>query len=225
MRELLSSTAWVDRTSDFARELRRSTAGGDALLLVGTPTDEPWHLAAHLDEESRYAELPQLSPTLVRWSAPADAPPHLAVTLARLEAARAGDTVFVVAPDDPTTPLLERVDDARRTGAVVLSLDSGDADLADLAHERIVVPRRGLLTPAEEQRIFTGDALTRLGEPTTADELIDAELSFETVQHLVSVAAGDTDLRVTPTAGRGGFRSRLGRLLDRISGPEERPDW
>ncbi len=30
-------------------------------LLVGTPYDEPWHLAAHLDDGARYAQLPELS--------------------------------------------------------------------------------------------------------------------------------------------------------------------
>ena len=78
LRDVLSSTGWVDRTRGFARSLRRSTDHGDGLLLVGTPTHEPWHLAAHLDDESRYAGIPTLSPTLVRWSPPPGAPEHLA---------------------------------------------------------------------------------------------------------------------------------------------------
>ena len=118
------------------------------LLLVGTPTQEPWHLAAHLDDESRYAGLPTLSPTLVRWSPPPGAPPHLSYGLDRLEAADRGETLFVVAPDDPTEGLLERLADARRSGATLLTIDTGDADLAGLAHDRLIVPARGLTAAA-----------------------------------------------------------------------------
>ena len=51
---------------------------------MGTPEFEPWHLTAHLDDESRLSGIAALAPTLVRWSPPADAPPHLAIGLARL---------------------------------------------------------------------------------------------------------------------------------------------
>jgi hypothetical protein len=107
---------------------------------VGTPTYEPWHVTAHLDEESRLAGMPELMPTLVRWAAPAGAPPHLSVGLARLEAAQRGETVFVVAEDSAPVPLLERVDDARRVGATILALDEGDPELDALAHEALAVP-------------------------------------------------------------------------------------
>lgn len=193
LRELLSGTEWVQRTRTFGRTLQRSTAREDGLLLVGTPEDEPWHLAAHLDDESRYAGLPGLSPTLVRWAPPPGAPDHLSVGLARLEAARRGETVFVVAPDAPPESLLERVSDARRIGATVLSLDTGDADLASLAHESLVVPNAVVAFP---------------------DDIVVGAASFDTVQHLVSTAAGEV---VSPAASRG-LRDRLGRLLDVISG-------
>src|SRR3954468_19467271 len=136
MRELLAPTGWVDRTRSFAKSLRKSRVGRTpgGLLLVGTPTTEPWHLTAHLDDEARWFDIPELTPTLVRWSPPPDAPAHLAVTLTRLEQATRGETVMVVAPDDPTAPLLERVADARRSGATVLSVDTGDSELDDLAH-------------------------------------------------------------------------------------------
>ncbi|MGH3328622.1 MAG: hypothetical protein ACRDPT_12640, partial [Streptomycetales bacterium] len=65
LREILAPTGWVDRTREFARALRASTSGPGGLLLVGTPDDEPWHLAAHLDDEARYAAIPELVPTLV----------------------------------------------------------------------------------------------------------------------------------------------------------------
>jgi hypothetical protein len=225
LRDVLAGTGWIDRSRGFARALRRSTANSsDGLLLVGTPTDEPWHLAAHLDDESRWADLPGLSPTLVRWHPPANAPHHLAVGLDRLGDARRGDTVFVVAPDDPTEPLLERIADARRSGATIMSLDFGHPDLNDLTNERLIVPASGLIAPGEHSGLMI---------PLAKAALLDVDLSlpavsFETVQHLVSAAAGepDTVLRAigTATAHRG-FRDRLGRLLDQISGPAASQDW
>ena len=108
--------------------------------MVGTPSYEPWHVTAHLDEESRMAGIPELTPTLVRWAPPPGAPPHLAVGLARLEAARRGETLFVVAEGSAPVPLLERVNDAKRAGATILALDEGDPELDALAHEALAVP-------------------------------------------------------------------------------------
>ena len=160
LRELLAPTGWVDRAAEFARALRTSTRTPGGLLVVGTPADEPWHLTAHLDEESRLGGIPELAPTLVRWSPPPDAPPHLTVGLARLEEARRGESLLVVTPGTAPDPLLERVSDARHSGALILALDRGDPQLEDLAHEALVV------------------------EPTAAP------LSFDAAQHLVSSAAG-----------------------------------
>lgn len=192
IRELLSTTGWVERTRSFASSLRRSTAHPGSLLLVGTPNEEPWHLAAHLDDEARFAGVPELSPTLVRWSVPLQAPPHLSVTMARLEAARRDETVFVVAPERATEGLLERVADARRIGATILSLDDGDDDLGSLAHDRLVVPS------TSQTRLVVQSS------PTYVD--------MDTVQHLVSVAAGEGTARVA-------MRDRLARFLERVSGP------
>ena len=147
LRAALSGTAWVDRAVSLARSLRSAGHDPGGFLLVGTPDDEPWHLAAHLDEESRYAALPALRPTLVRWSPPPGAPPHLSVGLDRLTHVARGETVFVVAPDTPPEQLLEQVADARRGGATVLAMDGSVADagtsteLTGLAHEALVVPR------------------------------------------------------------------------------------
>jgi hypothetical protein len=215
IRDILGSTGWVDRTRAFARALRSSTRDPGGLLLVGTPAEEPWHLAAHLDDEARYAGIPQLSPTLVRWSPPADAPAHLSVTLDRLEAARRGEAVFVVAPGEAPVPLLERVSDARRTGATILALDGGDKELEGLAHEALTVPASGLMAPSDVLSRTGGiaaDAAHRLIIP----ELTTPAVSFDTVQHLVSVAAGEVG---TAAGRRGRLRERLVRLLDAVSGP------
>jgi hypothetical protein len=193
LRELLEATGWVDRTRTFARTIRTSTASRGGLLLVGTPDEEPWHLAAHLDDESRYSGIAEIAPTLVRWQVPPGAPAHLAVPLDRLAATRRGETVFVVAPEAAPEQLLERVSDARRQGATVVALDTGDTELEGLAHESLTVVEAQLAVPAP---------------------------SFDTVQHLVSMAAGETE--ASSRRGRRGrpvFRDRLARALDVISGP------
>jgi len=158
--ELLGPSGWMERTQQFARALRVSTRSPGGLLLVGTPGDEPWHLTAHLDDESRLAGIPELAPTLVRWSPPPDAPAHLRIGLARLEAARRGETLLVVSAQAAPAPLLERVQDARRIGATIFALDQDDPELDGLAHESLIVP--------------AGTAL----------------VSFDAAQHLVSSAAG-----------------------------------
>ncbi|MBM7790038.1 hypothetical protein [Tenggerimyces flavus] len=66
LRSVLSGTAWVERTRSFARALRFAGHDSGGLLLVGTPREEPWHLTAHLDDEARWSEIPELRPTLVR---------------------------------------------------------------------------------------------------------------------------------------------------------------
>ena len=176
LRALLAPTGWLERTRAFARGLRTSTRTQGGLLLVGTPTDEPWHLTAHLDEESRLADIPELMPTLVRWQVPDGAPAHLRVGLDRLEAAQRGETLFVVTPSTAPVPLLERVNDARHAGATIFALDQGDPELDALAHESIaimpgrdaVLVRRG---PAPDQlgrrrgrRADTGRRRVRRGQ-------------------------------------------------------------
>lgn len=186
LRALLEPTGWLERAATFARVLRRSVRTPGGLLLIGTPAHEPWHLAAHLDEESRFARIPELAPTLVRWAPPPGAPSHLSIGLQRLEQARRGESLLVVTPEAAPAPLLERVHDARRAGAVVLALDRGDPQLGDIAHEAFAVAESAV------------------------------PLSFDAAQHLVSAAAGERQER------QQGFRSRLARLLDLVSGPADR---
>ncbi|OPF73387.1 hypothetical protein VT50_0228655 [Streptomyces antioxidans] len=163
LREVLAGTEWLQATRRFAGSLRASVgprAGG--LLLVGSEAYEPWHLAAHLDDEAAWSGLPELSPTLVRHQVPEGGavPAHLAVGLGRLERAGRGETLLVVAPGDPGAGLLERVNGARRSGATVLALDGGDAELHALAHDALSAPE-------------------------------DGELDLDTLQHLVSAATGE----------------------------------
>jgi hypothetical protein len=189
LRTLLAPTGWLERTRAFARALRSGARTPGGLLLVGTPGEEPWHLAAHLDAESRFAGIPELAPTLIRWAPPAGAPEHLQVGLGRLEAARRGEALFVVSPEAAPVPLLERVSDARRAGAVILALDQGDRELEDLAHEALTVRE-------------AADPLT-----------------FDAAQHLVSAAAGERGPGPPgQPAGLRGLRGRLARLLDTVSG-------
>jgi len=168
LRALLAPTGWPQRAQVFARALRTSARERGGLLLVGTPADEPWHLAAHLDDESRLSGMAGLAPTLIRWNPPPGAPPHLRAGLDRLAAARRGETLFVVTPGTAPAPLLERVSDARRTGATVLALTQGDRELDGLAHETLTVP----------------DGI--------------CPVSFTMAQHLVSAAAGEAGVRDAP---------------------------
>ncbi|MEV7614559.1 hypothetical protein [Streptomyces sp. NPDC089799] len=185
LREVLAGTEWPGAARRFAGSLRRSVVpSGGGLLLVGTEEYEPWHLAAHLVDEAAWSGRPELAPTLVRHRVPPGERPHLAVGLGRLEASRRGETLLVVAPERPPAGLLERVHGARRAGATVLSLDGGDAELADLAHEALSVPA-------------------------------GADLDLDTVQHLVSAAAGENGMPVQRGPRR--FRDRLARLADQLA--------
>lgn len=193
LREVLAGTEWPAAARRFAGSLRSSVVShGGGLLLVGTAEYEPWHLAAHLVDESAWSGRPELAPTLVRHRARPGDPPHLAVGLGRIESAGRGATLLMVAPSRPEAGLLERVHDARRAGATVLSLDGGDPELGGLAHETLTVAA-------------------------------DAGVDLDTVQHLVSAAAGENCLPPAPR-GRLRFRDRLSRLADRLTAPPP-PRW
>ncbi|WP_329277831.1 hypothetical protein [Streptomyces sp. NBC_01451] len=199
LREVLAGTEWLGATRRFAGALRGSVVSyGGGLLLVGTPSYEPWHLAAHLVDEATWSGTPELAPTLVRHDPRASGPGQLSVGLGRIEAARRGETLLVVAPEEVGGALLERVHDARRGGAKVMVLGarsgpepgsgsgSGEGELVSMAHESLAVP----------------DGL---------------ELDLDTVQHLVSAAAGENAVPVG--RGRRGFRDRLARLADVLTAP------
>ncbi|WP_329386242.1 hypothetical protein OG625_27305 [Streptomyces sp. NBC_01351] len=206
LREVLAGTQWPGAARRFAGVLRRSVvpAGGN-LLLVGTESYEPWHLAAHLVDEAAWSGLPELAPTLVRHHVLPGEPPHLSVGLSRLEAARRGHTLLVVAPQEPGEGLLERVHDARRAGATVLSLDGGDPDLGMLAHDALSVPDGAAM------------GAPPWGSPRTESGGGSRGMDLDTVQHLVSAAAGENSLPVQRGPRR--FRDRLARLADQLTAP------
>ncbi|MFF2408312.1 hypothetical protein [Streptomyces sp. NPDC058092] len=187
LREVLAGTEWPAAARRFAGALRSSVVPhGGGLLLVGTAAYEPWHLAAHLVDESTWSGLPELAPTLVRHRVEPGDPAHLAVGLGRVEAAGRGETLLLVAPERPGAGLLERVHDARRAGATVLSLDGGDPEVRGLAHETLAV--------------------------TGTDDV-----DLDTVQHLVSAAAGENS--APAPRGNRRFRDRLSRLADQLTAP------
>jgi hypothetical protein len=210
LRALLAPTGWLDRTSSFARALRRSARTPSGLLILGSSSYEPWHMTAHLEDESRLADIPELWPTLVRWRPEPGAPPHLSIGLDRLRATSRAETLLVVSPEPAPEQLLERVSDVRRTGATIFALDADDPELDGLANESLPV-QPGI-----------------------------APFSFEAAQHLVSgTVTEDGDLvglqhsaaRLGYSPGSGGapesargastLRARLARLLDTVSGPTD----
>ncbi len=161
-------------------------------------------MAAHLEDESRYAGLPELSPTLIRWAPPPGAPPHLRVGIDRIARAGRAETLLVVGSDAAPGALLERVADARKAGASIFALDRGDDELDSLAHECLAVRQE-----------------------------VDP-VSFDGAQHLVSLAVGEPDLdrqrgrgpavpgQAVPGPARlGDVRGRLARLLNAVSGTPE----
>jgi hypothetical protein len=207
---MLTGTELGSRTTAFAHSLRRFTTRRGGLLLFGPVDDEPWHLTAHLDDELHRAGIEDIRPALVRWAPPPDAPPHLAIGLDRLRDAGRGESLLVVAEQDPADTLLERISDVRRRGTTIFSIGNGDKELTSLSHETLVPE---LLVPDEfgwtRQRIeFDTD------EPATSP-LTDVEPQtegFEMAQHLVSLAAADED------AGQPTWRRRLRTAIERLSG-------
>ena len=185
LREVLAGTEWLTATRRFAGALRGSVVThGGGLLLLGTPEYEPWHLAAHLVDEAAWSGTPELAPTLVRHDARPTDPAHLAVGPGRIEAARRGETLLVVAPGE-TDALLEPVHTARRAGVTVLALSTATDDaLTAMAHETLAVPEGAELDldtvqhlvsaatgengPSPRSRRRFRDRLARLAETVTA---------------------------------------------------------
>jgi hypothetical protein len=224
LREMLTGTELGSRTTQFAHSLRRFTTRTGGLMLFGPAEDEPWHLTAHLDDELHRVGIDDIRPALVRWSPPPDAPPHLSIGLDRLREAGRGESLLVVAENTPADNLLERIDDVRRRGTTIFSIDNGSKDLAALSHESLVP---GLLVPAtfgtgwvtrpidQDHDEPDHDELDH-GRHAVPDEALtalrEAVAGFEMTQHLVSLAVADED--VTQPA----WRRRLRTFIERLSG-------
>jgi hypothetical protein len=194
LRALLAPTGWLDRTRQFAGALRHRARTPQGLLIVGTPDEEPWHMTAHLADESELAGLPELMPTLIRWAPLPGAPPHLSIGLERLEQAGRSETLLVVSSQSAPEPLLDRVADAKKAGSSIFALGQGDPELDDLVHESLAV------RPDQDP------------------------VSFDAAQHLVTFAVSDPALAPAldaPTSAcPPGLRGRLNRLLSTISGTQ-----
>jgi hypothetical protein len=219
LREMLIGTELGSRTTEFAYSLRRFTTRTGGLMLFGPADDEPWHLTAHLDDELHRAGIEDIRPSLVRWSPPPGAPPHLSIGLDRLQDAGRGESLLVVAEEDPAETLLERISDVRRRGTTIFSIGNGDKELTSLSHESLVPE---LLVPdgfgwTSRQIELDHD------EPEAAVPLTDLESrtteGFETAQHLVSLAAADED------AGHPSWRRRLRAAIERLSGEPAQPTY
>jgi hypothetical protein len=207
LRALLAPTGWLERTSSFARALRRSARTPRGLLIVGTSSYEPWHMAAHLDDESHLAGLPELAPTLVRWHPEPDAPAHLSIGLDRLRATNRSETLLVVSPEPASAQLLERVDDVRRTGAAIFALDAEDPELDGLANESL--PVRPGVAP------FSFAAAQHLVSGAMAEDGDVVGLRHSASQPPRSPGTGEASGSVRGDT----LRARLTRLLDAVSGP------
>lgn len=146
----LEPTGWPAAARRFAARLRGAGHEPGRLLVVGTPELEPWHLTAHLADAARWQRTPALDPVLVRWQVPEGAPPHLSVGLCALHRAGRGATVLVAAPAGADERLLERLDDARSGGALLLALHDGAQPLEQLAHESLTLPGRGGSSPSPD---------------------------------------------------------------------------
>jgi hypothetical protein len=186
------------------------------LLIVGTPTEEPWHMTAHLADESRLADLPELMPTLVRWAPPGGARSHLSVGIERLEQARRHETVLVVSPDAAPAPLLDRVADAKKAGASIFALDQGDPELDELVHESLAL--------RYDEAPISFDAAQHLVSYSVADPGLAAAAAA--IVDLAELAASSPVRRGTvpelrrSAPGPSGLRGKLNRLLETISGPQ-----
>jgi hypothetical protein len=141
----LAPGGWLESARGFASSLRTAGHEPGRLLVVGSPEEEPWHLAAHLDDTARWRGIPTLRPVLARWHVPEGAPPHLSVGIDAVHRASRGTTVLIATPAAAGDRLLERVEDARRGGATVFALHPGLGALDELAHESLALPDPSLV--------------------------------------------------------------------------------
>lgn len=189
LREALSDSDLTAATDEFGRAVRHATTRNDGLMLFGPRDAEPWHLAAHIDDELHHAGIDDLRAALVRWAPEVSAPAQLAIGLDRLGRAGRGDSLVVVSEAPLAADALERVDDVRRRGSTVFAIGAArDHELAGLAHE--------LLVPA------TTEPAGLVTDP------------FELAQHFVSMSMAGSG--TSAPQSRAGWRRRLRRMIQAI---------
>ncbi|PAZ10344.1 hypothetical protein CLM62_41440 [Streptomyces sp. SA15] len=188
LREVLAGTQWLGATRRFAGALRGSVVSHGGGLL----------LVGTADYEPWH-----LAAHLVdeaAWSGT----PELAPTLVRHDPR----------PSDPAHLAvgLGRLAGARRGETLlVVSPEGPGAALLERVHD---ARRAGAAVLALGDG---GGELTAMAhESLTVPE--GAELDLDTVQHLVSAAAGENSLP-SPSGGRRRFRDRLSRLMDALTAP------
>ncbi|MHC3472543.1 hypothetical protein ACYF6T_28135 [Streptomyces sp. 7R007] len=191
LREVLAGTEWLGSTRRFAGTLRGSVVSHGGGLLL---LGTPEYEPWHLA-----AHLVDEA----AWSGT----PELAPTLVRHEAR----------PSDPAHLAvgLGRLAAARRGETLlVVSPHSPDAPLLERVHDARRAGATVLaLGPAEGELLpMAHDSL-----PVPAA----SELDLDTVQHLVSAAAGEPSLPAP--RGRRRFRDRLSRLADQLTAPPPAP--
>src|ERR1700730_10750619 len=101
LRGLLVVPVLDDEVVEFATALGAAPQPSGGLLVVGTPTHEPWHFVAHLAEQAAASSRAELAPARIRWHPPANGPSHLTVGADRLRDVDRHETVLVIAQDTP----------------------------------------------------------------------------------------------------------------------------
>ena len=129
------------------------------LFVIGDADHEPWHFTAHLRDDTQRAGRADLAPTLLRWQVPPGAPPHLAWSVDAAASASRRDTLLVITPGAPAAEMLERVADANRRGARILSIHRSHDEVAGLSHEVLSVdPDRPAATFEVAQHVVSAVA-------------------------------------------------------------------
>ena len=187
LREVLAGTEWLGSTRRFAGALRASAVAHGGGLLL---VGTPEYEPWHLA-----AHLVDEA----AWSGT----PELAPTLVR-HGARASDPAHLAVG-------LGRLAAARR-GETLLVVSPGGpgAPLLERVHDARQAGATVLALGADE-----GDLAAMAHEALVVPE--DAELDLDTVQHLVSAAAGEN--AVPSGRGRRRWRDRLSRLAESLTAP------
>ncbi|MBV7699743.1 hypothetical protein [Streptomyces sp. TRM70350] len=192
LREVLAGTEWLGATRRFAGVLRGSVVSHGGGLLL---------------VGTREYEPWHLAAHLVdeaAWSGT----PELAPTLVRHDAR----------PSDPAHLAvgLGRIEAARRGETLLVVSPEGPGDvLLERVHDARRAGATVLALGAAE-----GDLAAMAHDALAVGA--ESELDLDTVQHLVSAAAGENALPVS--RGRRRFRDRLSRLADELTAPPP-PRW